>query len=394
MQTIKEMANNISGEIIAIRHDIHSHPELSNNETRTAALIKEKLQEYGVDEILNPFGTAIIGVIKGAKGPGKCVGIRCDMDALPVQENTGLTFSSKNDGVMHACGHDIHTASMIGNAKLLCALRNEFAGTVKLIFEPSEEYQPGGARKIIESGVVNDIDFFFSMHVIPTESDVGKIALIKGPVTTSADVFQIEVIGKGAHGSQPHLGKDAILAACQLNILFQQIPARNVDPLDTIILTTNIISGGTKVNILPEKSHLAGCIRCYTAEARETAMQKMRDICRGVEAISGCTIKEDINYGYDACINDPVLVDTLTACFDKNLGHGSFIMMDSRVGFSEDFSFFSTKTGKPSVLMFLYAGHAEGRCVSSLHADDCTFDEKAIPYGMSAMVNAALAVLA
>lgn len=294
---------------------------------------------------------------------------------------------------MHACGHDIHTATMIGNAKLLCKLRNEFAGTVKLIFEPSEEYQPGGARKIIESGAVDDVDFFFGMHVIPSEADVGKIALIKGPATTSADVFQIDVIGKGAHGSQPHLGKDAILAACQLNILFQQIPARNVDPLDTIILTTNVISGGTKVNILPEKSHLAGCIRCYTAETREIAMQKMRDICRGVEAISGCTIKEDINYGYDACINDPDLVNTLTTYFDKNLGPHSFIMMDSRVGFSEDFSFFSTKTGKPSVLMFLYAGHAEGMCVSSLHAGDCTFDEKAIPYGMAAMVSAVFSVL-
>ena len=187
MSVILNQANEISDEIIAIRRDIHQHPELGTNLPRTSKIVMDKLKEYGVDEVLNPVSTAVVGVIHGTKGPGKCVGIRCDMDALPVKEETGLPFSSENEGVMHACGHDLHTSMMIGNAKILCQHRDEFAGTIKLIFEPSEEQQPGGARMIIESGVVDDVDVFLGMHVLPSDGNVGKIAIRKGPVTTSAD---------------------------------------------------------------------------------------------------------------------------------------------------------------------------------------------------------------
>ena len=393
MSVLLEQAEAMADEIVAIRRDLHQHPELGQDLSRTSRLVMEKLKEYGVDEVLNPVSTAVIGVIYGTKGPGKCVGIRCDMDALPVQEKTGLSFSSENEGVMHACGHDLHTSMMLGNAKLLCQHRDAFAGTVKLIFEPSEEVQPGGARMIIASGAVDDVDAFIGMHVKPSEGDVGKVALYKGPITTSADEVYITVYGKGGHGSEPDKAADAILAGCQINVLLQQIPARNINPQDTVILTMNQIQGGTAVNIIADTCTLIGCFRTYTPEARETGIRKIHDICRGVEKISDCKIDDQVVIGYDACFNDGAIVDVLRAAYDTELGKDSYVMLKEPMKFSEDFSFFSTQTGKPAVLLFLNAGSAPDHETGVLHSATCTFDEKAIPHGMAAMCTGALSLL-
>ncbi len=390
---ILSTALEIQDEIIAIRRDIHAHPELGNNETRTSALVRAKLEEFGVDEIVSPTETSVVATIRGRKGEGKTVGMRADMDALPVPEGTGLSFASENEGVMHACGHDLHTSMMLGNAKLLCGMRDEFAGSVKLIFEHAEEVQPGGARAIIATGAVDDCDAFLGMHCTPTENDdqVGWVGLKKGPVTTSADEVFIDVHGQSAHGSQPHMSKDAILAACQINVLLNQIQARNIDPQDVIILSMNTIEGGQARNIMPGEAKMAGSVRAYTPEARETAIQKIHDICRGVEAVSGCTVDDQVILGYDACDNDVDLVDTIIAACDDKLGGEGYVVMDKPMGFSEDYSFFSTVTGKPSVLMFLRTGHVNG--LAPLHAANCTFREDAIPHGMAFMTRAALAIL-
>lgn len=393
MDTILTKAGNIFKDTVQIRREIHRHPELGNEETKTSSLVKEELVKYGVDEILCSEGTSVVGVVKGRKGSGKCIGIRCDLDALPVLEATGLPFSSENNGVMHACGHDLHTTMMLGNAKILCDMRDEFAGTVKLIFEASEERQPGGARAIIDSGAVDDVDVFLAMHVIPTEDDLGKIGLKKGAVTTSADEVYITVHGKSGHGSQPQEAKDAILAASQINILLQQIQARNINPLDTCIFSISSFHGGVATNIIAGECKMAGAMRAYTEETRRIATKKIYDICSGVEKVSGCTIETEVAKGYDACINDDETVDLLTSAFDDTLGSDSYYMMKEPLGFSEDYSFFGTITGKPSVLMFLNAGHASGMKVSTLHSPDCTFDEDAMKSGMAAMTNSALALL-
>lgn len=393
MNTILAKAGDIFQDLVYIRRDIHRHPELGTKETRTSSLVKEQLLKYGVDEILYPAGTSVVGVIKGRKGTGKCIGIRCDMDALPVQEATGLPFSSEKDGIMHACGHDLHTAMMLGNAKLLCDTREEFAGTVKLIFESSEEIQPGGARSIIDSGAVDDVDVFLAIHVIPTESDLGKIGLKKGSVTTSADEVYITVHGKSGHGSQPQDAKDAILAASQINILLQQIQARNINPLDTCIFSINSFHGGVTTNIIAGECKMSGAMRAYTEETRAIATEKIYDICNGVEKVSGCTIDANVVKGYDACVNDDQIVDLLETAFEETLGQESYYIMKEPLGFSEDYSFFGTTTGKPSVLMFLNAGHAVGMEVSTLHSPDCTFDEDAMKHGVAAMIHGVLALL-
>lgn len=392
---ILEKANSIFDEIVEIRRAIHKYPEQGNQEYKTSALVKDRLKRYGVDEIITPTSTGVIAVIKGKKtrGNGKVVGLRCDMDALPVTEQTGLSYSSEIEGAMHACGHDMHTAMMVGNAKILCDISETFNGTIKLIFEPSEEIQPGGAKDIIRSGLVDDVDAFFGLHVIPTEANVGKVLLRKGPTATSADEVNITVHGLSGHGSQPHKANDAILAACQLNVLLGQIQSRNINPLDTCIFTLNTIEGGIKNNVIADKCKLSGAVRTYSKEAREVAITKIREICRGVETISNCKIDDDIRIGYDAMVNDGELIDILLDNYKKTLGDKFFGLMKEPFGGSEDFSFFSTLTGKPAVLMFLSAGHEKGMPVSTLHSPNCTFDEIAMKYGMTAMTSAALAVL-
>ncbi len=393
MNRIYGEAGEILDEIVQIRRDIHQHPEMGTDLPRTSKLVMEKLKEYGVDEVLNPVSTAVVGVIHGGKGPGKCIGLRCDMDALPVPEETGLPFQSQVEGVMHACGHDLHTSMMLGNAKLLCRHRDEFAGTIKLIFEPSEECIPGGARMIIESGAVDDVDVFLATHVLPSDGDVGKIGIKLGPVTTSADEFYITVHGKGGHGSEPNKAADAVLAGCQLVVLFQQIQARNVDPLDTVVFTVNKIGGGTKSNIIADTCDLLGALRAYTPETREISTRKVQEICKGVEAFSDCHIDVDLHIGYDPCFNDIDVAQKLMASFAEELGQDSYYKMNEPLKFSEDFSFFSTLTGKPAVLMFLNAGYAEGHEKGVLHNGTCTFDEKAIQHGMAAMSTGALSLL-
>lgn len=384
-----EKTSRILEDTIKIRREIHKHPEIGYELPKTFALVKAELSAYGVDEIICPGSCSAVGVIKGRRGAGKCIGLRCDMDALPVLEETSLSFCSLTPGAMHACGHDLHTAMMLGIAKILCGMRDEFSGTIKVIFEAGEETQPGGAIGIIQSGAVDDVDAFFATHVIPGEDNVGLIGIRKGAVTTSADEVKIKVHGKSSHGSQPQNANDAILAATQINLLLQQLQARNISPLDTCILSMNLIQGGTAINIIADECYMEGALRAYTQEARTIATQKIRDICRGVETLSGCNIDADISLGYDACYNDEALVDLIVDALDEE----NYYILKEPMSFSEDYSFFGTKTGKPSVLMFLNAGHAPGMKASVLHRSDCTFDENAMKYGMTAMIRSALAFL-
>ena len=240
MSEIQSFVESIFDELVAIRRDIHAHPEVGMTEVRTSALIRSELEKMGVDEIQQPLPTAVVGLIHGTKGPGKCVALRADIDALPVHEETGLPFSSVNEGVMHACGHDLHTTMLLGAAKTLCHMRDQFAGTVKLIFEPSEDTMPGGARKLVAAGVMESphVDAIFGQHVCPSENDtIGRMQLYKGYFTSAVDLFHIKVHGKSGHGSAPHTARDAIACAGYLITVLQTVVARRIDPMDTAVLT-------------------------------------------------------------------------------------------------------------------------------------------------------------
>ena len=207
MSDIRSFVDTIFDELVSIRRDIHAHPELGMHEVRTSALIRSELEKMGVDEIRQPLPTAVVALIHGKKGPGKCVALRADIDALPVHEETGLPFASETEGIMHACGHDLHTTMLLGAAKTLCHMRDQFAGTVKLIFEPSEDLMPGGARALVAAGVMENphVDAIFGQHVCPSENDsVGRMQLYKGYFTSAVDLFHISVHGKSGHGAAPH----------------------------------------------------------------------------------------------------------------------------------------------------------------------------------------------
>ena len=232
MSDIRSYVDTIFDELVAIRRDIHAHPEVGMQEVRTSALIRRELEKMGVDEIQQPLPTAVVGLIHGAKGPGKCVALRADIDALPVHEETGLPFASETEGVMHACGHDLHTTMLLGAARTLCHLRDTFAGTVKLIFEPSEDLMPGGARALVAAGVMENphVDAIFGQHVCPSENDsVGRMQLYKGYFTSAVDLFHISVHGKSGHGSAPHTARDAIACAGYLITVLQTIVSRRID---------------------------------------------------------------------------------------------------------------------------------------------------------------------
>ena len=392
MDNLLQKANEIKEEIIAIRRDIHAHPELGRKEFRTSALIKDKLAEIGVDEIQCLTETSVVALIKGHKGPGKCIALRTDIDALPVQEETELDFASENSGTMHACGHDIHVAMMLGNAKLLCGMRDQFAGTVKLIFQHSEDTFPGGSKELIEKGVMDGVDAVLGMHVFPTENEkCGVVGFRAGPFTTSADEYLFNIIGKGGHGSEPHKVPDPILAAAEMIMMFQQVQARAVAPRDTSNFMMNKIEGGKAPNIISDRVTMVGNARAYTAEARKITQDYVYRIAEGVEVISGCKIEVNEALGYDACYNDEGLVEWIQPVIADIIGDDRVELFSEPMGFSEDFSFYSTLTGKPALFMILQAGNCNG--VYPLHNSHCTFNEEAIPYGMAAMSGSAVRFL-
>lgn len=387
-----EEAQALQDEITEIRRTLHRHPEIGRNEFKTSALIREKLAEIGVDEITSPVPTAVVALIHGGKGEGKCAALRADIDALPVTEETGLPFSSEEEGMMHACGHDMHTAMLLGVAKLLCAHREDFAGTVKLIFQHSEDTLPGGAKELVEKGVMENphVDAIFGMHVFPDEK-VGKLGFHEGPLTTSVDLYDITVQGKGGHGSTPHLTKDPILAACQAVVLLQQIPSRYVNPLETVIFPVCSIHSGDAPNVIPGEAKFSGIARSYLDSIREDVTKQVFDIMEGLEKVSGC--KFDINHydGYPACYNDEELTKQTRNAVAAQLGEENVIDIEKPLSFSEDFSYYTKMTGTPGCYMMLYAGH-EGPLVA-LHNPKCAVKEEAMPYGMSAMTAAALSYL-
>ena len=386
LQAIQEMMP----EIIEIRRDIHRHPEIGRKEFRTTALIKEKLQEYGVDEIKSLMPTGAVALIRGEREADVCIALRTDIDALPVQEETGLPYSSQVPGMMHACGHDMHASMMLGVAKYLCSNRDKFAGTVKLIFQPSEDTLPGGAKELVEKGVMENphVDAIFGMHLIPDEKEIGTVEFHEGPLTTSVDLFDITVIGKGGHGSTPHLTKDPILAACQMVTLLQQIPARYIDPLETVIFPVCSFHSGEAPNVIPGEAKFGGIARSYLPPVRKQVAEQVFQIAKGVEALSGT--KVDINHyeGYPACYNDPALTREAMEAVSEALGEEHAEEISLPYSFSEDFSYYTEMTGTPGLFMMVKAGHI-GEMVA-LHNAKCAMSEEAMPLGMAAMITVAL----
>ena len=392
MHELYQAAQACFDELVEIRRTVHRWPELGRTEVRTSQLIFDKLTELGVADIQRPVPTAVVGYIRGTKGAGKTLAIRADIDTLAVTEETGLPFASEHTGFMHCCGHDMHVAMLLGVAKLLMQRRDTFAGTVKLIFQHSEDTLPGGAKELVELGVMDDVDAIFGMHVMPDET-AGRVMIHPGPLTTSVDLFDVTVVGKGGHGSTPHLTRDPILAACQMVVALQQIPSRRIDPLETVIAPVCSFHSGDAPNVIPNEAKFGGVARAYEDSVRKQLTEEYFAIGKGIEAMTGCQVNIHHYEGYPSVYNDHALTALVRRAAVSVLGEELVEDRKDPFAFSEDFSYFTKMTGKPGCYFMVAAGYT-GDQVYPLHNCKCSMREEAMLSGVSVMTGAALTYLA
>ncbi len=340
----------IQPDMVKWRRDLHQIPELGLELPNTVKYVSSVLKEIGVEHKLLVNGNGIVATIVGEK-PGKVIGLRADMDALPILEKTGLDFASTN-GNMHACGHDGHTAMLLGTAKYLFSRRDKICGTVKLIFQPGEEGYHG-ARFMIQDGALENpkVDAIFGLHEGSIGStEKGKIFFKKGPIMASANEYDIEITGYGSHGAYPQTSIDPITAASELVLSFQQILSREIATFEKVVLTVATIHAGTKSNIIPESAHLSGTIRTYNKDVLAFVKKRMAEICKGVELTRRVKIDLDIHEGYPPTINDPEFTEFAFGVAHELFGDDAYYAPEGVMG-AEDMSYYLEKV--PGAYVFL-----------------------------------------
>jgi amidohydrolase len=374
-------ASQIRDELIATRRDIHMHPELGLQEVRTAALVEKRLREMWAKVQAGVGGTGVVAVL----GPqeGKTLLLRADMDALPVQEENDVPYRSQVDGVMHACGHDAHTAMLLGVARLLSERATEMPGPVKLIFQPAEE-GPGGAKRMIADGALEAPvpDACLACHVT-TELPLGQVGLRTGPFFAAVDEVTITVQGQGGHGAYPHTVVDPIVTASQLVLALQTIVSRTVDPMQPAVVSIGRIHGGEKFNVIPSTVELVGTIRTFDEALRDRIHHRIRDIADGVCAAAGGTARVNIEKLYDVTVNDEAMTDLVRRAAADVVGPEKVIEMPRTMG-GEDMSFFFQAA--PGCYFYVGGANPEKGFVHSYHTSRFDFDEDAMVVGVNVML--------
>lgn len=367
-------------EITAWRRDLHAHPELLFDVHRTAASVAEKLKAFGCDEVVPGIGrTGVVGVIKGRKqaagGRAKVIGLRADMDALPIEEATGLPYKSTNPGKMHACGHDGHTAMLLGAARYLTETRN-FGGTVVVIFQPAEE-GGGGGKAMVGDGLMERfaIEEVYGMHNYPG-IPLGKFALRTGPLMAAADHLLIEIEGKGGHAARPHFSVDTILVGAQMINQLQSIVARNVDPLDAAVVSICMFQAGSTDNVIPQTALLRGTARSLTPEVRELLEKRIREVVEGTAKLHGAKAKVTYNLGYPVTRNHEAQAAFAASVAKEIVGDDRVDTNVLPVMGAEDFSFMLN--ARPGAFIFVGNGDSAG-----LHHPAYDFNDEVIPLGSS-----------
>jgi hippurate hydrolase len=365
-------------ELTAIFRDLHTHPEIGFTEERTSAIVAEKLREYGVDEVHTGLGkTGVVGLIHGKQKGNRRVGLRADMDALPIHEISGLEYTSVNDGVMHACGHDGHTTMLLGAAKHLAATR-DFDGTAVVVFQPAEEGL-GGARQMIADGLFEQFpcDEIYGMHNLPN-GQPGKVGICKGVAMAGAAFFDIKVTGKGSHAARPSDSKDALIIAASLTTELQTILSRNVPALDACVLSVTQLHAGAAYNVIPEVATLAGTIRYFKDEVYALAADRMQAICDGFALAHDVQITLDLRNVFDVLINDDALSDAYMDAAADIVGADNIFNKAEPATGSEDFA----DMLKVVPGAYCVVGHAG---TVPLHNPSFTLDPNILPIGASVM---------
>ncbi len=367
----------LTGEIAEWRHDLHAHPELLYDVKRTAGTVADKLKSFGCDEVVSGIGrTGVVGVIRGRKGSSnKAIGLRADMDALPIEEATGLPYKSTVPGKMHACGHDGHTAMLLGAARYLAETRN-FDGTAVVIFQPAEEGGAGG-KAMVDDGLMEkfNIGEVYGMHNFPG-LPVGQFALRPGPIMAAADYLQIDIEGKGGHAARPHLSVDAVLVGAQIINNLQSIVSRNVDPLESAVVSVCVFHAGNADNVIPQTAQLRGTARSLTPKVQELLEKRVPEIVEGTAKLYGAKATVKYRRGYPVLKNHPAQTDFAAAVAGQIAGQDRVNPDMAPVMGAEDFSFMLN--ARPGAFIFVGNGDSAG-----LHHPAYNFNDEAIPFGTS-----------
>jgi hippurate hydrolase len=379
---IKQLAKKYAPEAIDFRRHLHANPELSYQEVNTAAFVKAQLTQFGI-----PFETlattGVVGIICGKNPDSRVIALRADMDALPIVEENDVPYKSNNTGVMHACGHDVHTSILLGAAKILNELKDEWEGTVKLIFQPGEEKNPGGASYMIKDGALDNPrpKGIIGLHVHPG-LDVGKLSFRKGRVMASADEIYITIRGKGGHAAAPHLTADTVLIASHLIIGLQQIISRNKNPLSPSVLSICSIQGGNTTNVIPSAVKLMGTFRAMDETWRYKAHELIRQQAKSIVEGMGAELDLHIDIGYPTVDNDPVFTEAAWKLADEFMGKEQVEETEMRMG-AEDFGYYTQVI--PGCFYRLGVRNEAKGIVHQVHTPKFDIDENAIEIGMGMM---------
>ncbi len=384
---VQELAAHIFNDVVGYRQHIHANPELSFKEFETSLFIKDKLKKWGI-EYTDCANTGVVGLIKGNQPSDKIIALRADMDALPIHEANDKPYKSKNHGVMHACGHDVHTSSLLGTAYILNQMKDDFGGTIKLIFQPAEELLPGGASIMIKEGVLENPkpQHIVGQHVMPL-IDAGKVGFRSGIYMASTDELYVTVTGKGGHGAQPHQNIDPVLIASHIIIALQQIVSRNADPRIPSVLSFGKVTANGATNIIPNEVKIEGTFRTLDENWRDEAHKRMKKMAEGIAESMGGSCNFDIHRGYPFLINEEKLTANAKAFAEDYLGKENVVDLDIWMA-AEDFSFYSQVTD--ACFYRLGTGNTAKDTQYSVHTPRFDVDEDALKISTGLMAYIAL----
>lgn len=378
--------------VIADRRHLHEHPELAFEEYETSKFVAERLASLGVEEIRTGVGgTGVTGLIRGGGGDGKVVMVRADMDALPILEENDVDYRSAKPGVMHACGHDAHTAMLLGLTRLLVDRKGEFAGTVKVLFQPAEEVPPGGAVAMIRDGALEDphVNAVLGLHV-SSETPAGKIAVRAGAGSASSDRFRTTIRGKGGHAASPHEAIDPVVIGSQIVLAFQTLVSRETDPIEAAVVSTTAFIAGEAFNVIPDTAELRGTVRTLNQDVRDRLEKRLVEMAHGIARAGGAEADVEFIRGYPGIVNNEAMTETVRRAAIEAVGEENVI--DSPIGMGgEDFAYFSLE--RPGCFFNVGTRNEERGIVWGHHHPRFDVEEEGMSAGIATMGNAVLSYL-
>ncbi|MFC7393157.1 M20 family metallopeptidase [Scopulibacillus cellulosilyticus] len=386
--SLNDLVNSVKQDVINWRRYLHENPELSFEEKETSQFVYEKLQSFGNLEVSRPTETSVVARLIG-QASGKVIAFRADMDALPILEENDFEFASKNKGVMHACGHDGHTAMLLGAAKILSQMKDDINGEVRFIFQHAEELPPGGAQEMVDAGVMDGVDEIVGLHLMSLLPK-GKIGIGYGPITANADTFEIKIHGRGSHASQPENAIDPVAIGSQVVANLQHIVSRNTDPIERLVISVTQFHGGTANNVIPQSVELGGTVRSFNPEIRNNAPKLMKKIIKGVTEAHGASYELDYQFGYASVNNDENVTRKMEEMIEEVFGKDYIEYPPAAMG-GEDFSAFLTKA--PGCFIPVGAGNKEKGITAPHHHPKFTVDEDSLEDGVKILVNAPFKLL-